>query len=142
VGFFAVRMEFWAVLYRLGLIFIEAFRWGELTTAKSLGEWGKILGVLPAALGVFAFGVGLFLFCCWAVCAAGSAVCLRRWPLLVFMSVYLYCPCAGRHLLFFAAAKKSRQKKAGSHRQLLGVHHARIFEVVRARSGLSHHSRQ
>ena len=22
------------------------------------------------------------------------------------------CPCAGRHLLFFAAAKKSRQKKA------------------------------
>jgi len=24
------------------------------------------------------------------------------------------CPCAGRHLLFFAAAKKSRQKKAAN----------------------------
>ena len=32
-------------------------------------------------------------------------------------SVCQGCPCAGRHLLFFAAAKKSRQKKAGSHRQ-------------------------
>src|SRR6516225_6987682 len=29
------------------------------------------------------------------------------------------CPCAGRHLLFFAAAKKSRQKKAAEHRQFL-----------------------
>jgi hypothetical protein len=57
------------------------------------------------------------------------------------MSVYLLCPCAGRHLLFFAAAKKSRQKKAGSNRQRLGVHHARIFEVVRARSALSHYPR-
>ena len=26
--------------------------------------------------------------------------------------VCMRCPCAGRHLLFFAAAKKSRQKKA------------------------------
>ena len=25
---------------------------------------------------------------------------------------FMRCPCAGRHLLFFAAAKKSRQKKA------------------------------
>ncbi len=32
-------------------------------------------------------------------------------------------PCAGRHLLFFAAAKKSRQKESGSHRQpLIFVH--------------------
>gem|GEM_PF-1772723 len=46
--------------------------------------------------------------------------CLRRWGgLLVFSlaSAFCYwcftrCPCAGRHLLFFAAAKKSRQKKA------------------------------
>jgi hypothetical protein len=28
-------------------------------------------------------------------------------------------PCAGQHLLFFAAAKKSRQKKAAEHRQFL-----------------------
>jgi hypothetical protein len=34
------------------------------------------------------------------------------WPFLDFMSVYWRRPCAGRHLLFFAAAKKSRQKKA------------------------------
>ncbi|WP_208624264.1 hypothetical protein, partial [Paraburkholderia eburnea] len=34
------------------------------------------------------------------------------WRFLVFVSVCERCPCAGRHLLFFAAAKKSRQKKA------------------------------
>jgi hypothetical protein len=28
---------------------------------------------------------------------------------------FMRCPCAGRHLLFFAAAKKSRQKKAASN---------------------------
>jgi len=28
------------------------------------------------------------------------------------LSSFTRCPCAGRHLLFFAAAKKSRQKKA------------------------------
>jgi hypothetical protein len=28
--------------------------------------------------------------------------------------VCMRCPCAGRHLLFFAAAKKSRQKKAAN----------------------------
>jgi hypothetical protein len=106
VGFFAARLEFWGVLYRLRLIFIEAFRWGELTTAKSLGGVGGNLGFLPAALGVFAFGVGLFLFLYWSVGSARSAVCLRRWPLLVFMSVYLYCPCAGRHSLFFAGRKE------------------------------------
>jgi hypothetical protein len=30
----------------------------------------------------------------------------------VLPSCFMRCPCAGRHLLFFAAAKKSRQKKA------------------------------
>jgi hypothetical protein len=44
------------------------------------------------------------------------------WPFLVLLSVYWRCPCAGRHLLFFAAAKKSRQKKAGCNRQLVVSH--------------------
>src|SRR5690349_15016804 len=30
----------------------------------------------------------------------------------VTLARFTRCPCAGRHLLFFAAAKKSRQKKA------------------------------
>jgi hypothetical protein len=34
------------------------------------------------------------------------AVCLRRWPLLALLSVYLVRPCAGRHLLSLPAAKK------------------------------------
>jgi hypothetical protein len=40
---------------------------------------------------------------------------LRALPLCgirEFVSVCMRRPCAGRHLLFFAAAKKSRQKKA------------------------------
>jgi hypothetical protein len=32
----------------------------------------------------------------------------------VMPSCFKRCPCAGRHLLFFAAAKKSRQKKAAN----------------------------
>jgi len=36
-------------------------------------------------------------------CLAGIRVVLSR---------FMRCPCAGRHLLFFAAANKSRQKKA------------------------------
>jgi hypothetical protein len=43
-------------------------------------------------------------------------VFLLLWPFLAFLSVYWRCPCAGRHSLFFAVAKKSKQKKAGSHR--------------------------
>jgi hypothetical protein len=37
---------------------------------------------------------------------------MGRWHFLVFVSVCQRCPCAGRQLLFFAAAKKSNQKKA------------------------------
>ncbi|CAG9247779.1 hypothetical protein PCAR4_210007 [Paraburkholderia caribensis] len=37
--------------------------------------------------------------------ALASAFCYR---------CFTRCPCAGRHLLFFAAAKKSRQKKAAN----------------------------
>jgi hypothetical protein len=28
------------------------------------------------------------------------------WPFLVLLLVYLRCPCAGRHLLFFACRKE------------------------------------
>jgi hypothetical protein len=34
------------------------------------------------------------------------AVCLRRWPFLDFMSVYLHCPCAGRHSLSLRPQRK------------------------------------
>jgi hypothetical protein len=83
---------------------------------------------LPAALGWFACGVGLSLFCFWFVSAAVfggwslvldfpcfafgllalllSVVGLWCWPFLVFMSVYLYCPCAGRHLLSLRPQRK------------------------------------
>src|SRR5690242_15632226 len=44
-----------------------------------------------------------FCFLLFASCCAG----IRD-----FLSCFMRCPCAGRHLLFFAAAKKSRQKKA------------------------------
>jgi hypothetical protein len=40
-----------------------------------------------------------------------SAVCSFT-GIRVMLLVRMRCPCAGRHLLFFAAAKKSRQKKA------------------------------
>ena len=50
-------------------------------------------------------GVGflwLFLWLFFVLFPGIRDVALARWR----------CPCAGRHLLFFAAAKKSRQKKA------------------------------
>jgi hypothetical protein len=44
---------------------------------------------------------------------AGFAVCFAGFAgIRDLLLVYSRCPCAGRHLLFFAAAKKSRQKKA------------------------------
>jgi len=66
--------------------------------------------------GIFCFLVLGFWFCC-----ASRVVGLwLRWRsrfvfcagIRVMLSVRECCPCAGRHLLFFAAAKKSRQKKA------------------------------
>ncbi|HWT37490.1 MAG TPA: hypothetical protein VN289_14485, partial [Paraburkholderia sp.] len=55
------------------------------------------------------------------------------------LSVCQRCPYAGRHLLFFAAAKKSRQKKAGSHRQPLTITHGRSTSprFIPQRSGSS-----
>ena len=84
---------------------------------------------------IFGFFVFLFFlfFCCWCFCSprwrSGLAPARRGWCFLLFAAhaVWLACvcagirvlpscfkrrPCAGRHLLFFAAAKKSRQKKA------------------------------
>ena len=48
---------------------------------------------------------GFFVF------ALASAFCVFA-GIRVMLLVRMRCPCAGRHLLFFAAAKKSRQKKA------------------------------
>src|SRR5689334_13921611 len=77
------------------------------------------MGGNPQGVGIFAFGGGR--------CLGGVFVflrLLRRWRSFWFwfacafagIRVLLACfrrrPCAGRHLLFFAAAKKSRQKKA------------------------------
>jgi hypothetical protein len=60
---------------------------------------GALFGCLP-------YGVGLSLFSCRSVGVAGLVVCLWRWPFLVFMSVYLYCPCAGRHSLSLRPQRK------------------------------------
>jgi len=49
-------------------------------------------------------------------------VCLRRWPFLAFLSVYQGAPLYGAALTFFAGAQRKQAKKAGSHRQLVGVH--------------------
>ena len=51
------------------------------------------------------------LVCFWFSLA--SAVCSFA-GIRVMHLVCKRCPCAGRHLLFFAAAKKSRQKKAAN----------------------------
>jgi hypothetical protein len=59
-------------------------------------------GCLPTALAFPCFHVGLFVL-----------------------------PLCGAAPTFFAAAKKVG-KESGSHRQLIGVHHWRIFGVVRA----------
>jgi hypothetical protein len=61
--------------------------------------WVFLFATLVGIPGFFAFRFfGFLVFA--AVASANSYLCFMR------------CPCAGRHLLFFAAAKKSRQKKA------------------------------
>src|SRR5689334_10088076 len=55
-------------------------------------------------------GLGFLVFFCWLAALwwfAGGFAGIR-----VLLSCFTRRPCAGRHLLFFAAAKKSRQKKA------------------------------
>ena len=53
-------------------------------------------------------------FRCRAFVGSGDAVrCVGLCAgIRVTLARFKRCPCAGRHLLFFAAAKKSRQKKA------------------------------
>src|SRR5689334_24969981 len=70
-----------------------------------------------ALVGVGIREVRAWFWCCWSVFWS-----LRGHPRIAFAFAFagirelLACfrrrPCAGRHLLFFAAAKKSRQKKA------------------------------
>jgi hypothetical protein len=75
-------------------------------------------------------GLGLFLvwfFCCFCFCflrwysgiealCADGLVCaaLLCAGIRDLLACFKRRPCAGRHLLFFAAAKKSRQKKAAN----------------------------
>jgi hypothetical protein len=68
-------------------------------------------GILPAARWGGVVGVA----------AGWVSLVFGLWPFLDLLLVYLRCPCAGQHSLFFAAAKKSKQKKAGSNRQPVGV---------------------
>ena len=49
---------------------------------------------------------------------------------LVFVVVCQGCPCAGRHLLFFAAAKKSRQKKAAQTASVTKSTNSRLRGMV------------
>ncbi|SEH40467.1 hypothetical protein SAMN05192544_1001238 [Paraburkholderia hospita] len=55
----------------------------------------------------FGFGFRFLLRCQFGVFVFALASALWCLP-------FTRCPCAGRHLLFFAAAKKSRQKKAAN----------------------------
>jgi hypothetical protein len=63
---------------------------------------------------------GLVFVCDAGIWVLGFALFALRWhpPIYVFDGIrellarFRRRPCAGRHLLFFAAAKKSRQKKA------------------------------
>jgi hypothetical protein len=63
-------------------------------------------------------------FRCLALVSRSSIPCLClsvfvSWPFLDFVSVYLHCPCAGRHSLSLRPQKVS--KESGSHRQPVGV---------------------
>jgi hypothetical protein len=103
--FFACGAVVLEALILLGLALgLLARHFGWLPTAVAFPCFR--VGMLPLPVWLFACGVGLSLFSCRHVAVAGLAACLRRWPLLVFMSVYLHCPCAGRHSLFFAGRKE------------------------------------
>jgi hypothetical protein len=75
-------------------------------------------------MGVFAFAARVSLIGRFALFASFRVLplCFMRrrsvfWPcagIRVMTYPFTRRPCAGRHLLFFAAAKKSRQKKAAN----------------------------
>jgi hypothetical protein len=63
-----------------------------------------VLQGVPFLGAPFCFGFGVLVLVFWfARVFAG---------IRVLLACFMRRPCAGRHLLFFAAAKKSRQKKA------------------------------
>ncbi len=64
-----------------------------------LRRGGRVLLLFLPLLLLFAFCLCFFCFCFFA-------------GIRVLLAHFTRRPCAGRHLLFFAAAKKSRQKKA------------------------------
>ena len=70
--------------------------------------WGGFGFALAAAVCVCA-GIRRAVFAAQAVWFACVCAGIR-----VLLACFTRCPCAGRHLLFFAAAKKSRQKKAAN----------------------------
>jgi hypothetical protein len=65
------------------------------------GACGSGVGSVCDAVAILVFGFWFSVFgFCLSLASANSYPCFMRRP------------CAGQHLLFFAAAKKSRQKKA------------------------------
>ena len=69
--------------------------------SATLGAGLLLLLLLRWQLRLLLRGAGGFVWC-FGLCAG----------IRVLLACFTRCPCAGRHLLFFAAAKKSRQKKA------------------------------
>ena len=78
---------------------------------RGLGICGVIFFVSAAVGGLlwFCAGIRVTVVAAHAVWFAGVCFGIRDLP-----SCFKRRPCAGRHLLFFAAAKKSRQKKAAN----------------------------
>jgi hypothetical protein len=83
--------------------------------------WGGLVSIF---FGFFWFYFGWFF--CWCL--------VWGWHFLVFLSVCQRCPCAGRHLLFFAAAKKSRQKKAATNARMTQSTNSRLGGMVQEHS--------
>jgi hypothetical protein len=75
--------------------------------------FGVFAGPAPFVFVVLCDAASRFGFCFCGVGVAGRCVCLFA-GIRVMTYPFKRCPCAGRHLLFFAAAKKSRQKKAAN----------------------------
>ncbi|MCO4881701.1 hypothetical protein [Paraburkholderia caribensis] len=71
--------------------------------SKSMTLWGQLDFDLLFLLLLLLFAFG------WQASPLCACFCAG---IRVTLACFKRCPCAGRHLLFFAAAKKSRQKKA------------------------------
>src|SRR5690349_2723 len=99
----------------------------RIVLVLSLAFWQCRFGVL-----VFVLAAAVCFCFCWhprfvsVLQASPVCVCLCA-GIRDALARFTRRPCAGRHLLFFAAAKKSRQKKA--------AHTANIFSCLRAPKG-------